>query len=164
MDNIINNSYDLPFGESIIKKSLPGVQVILYEDLKHMRSVDDLFDQSNAIVILYQIKQKIGHWVCLLRKKRHIEFFDSYGLSPDEQLKYARFNRTPYLSELLRGRKVIYNKMPLQEEGYNMSTCGRWVVMRILMSFMSLEEFLKLFTNQTFIPDYYVTILTLFFV
>jgi hypothetical protein len=73
---------------------------------------------------------------------------DSYGKLPDQPLEVEFINERDgqehfYLTRLLSicKRKVIYNHHPLQSKDRRVSTCGRWVVLRLLNKEKTLEEF-----------------------
>ena len=72
----------------------------------------------------------------MTRYDKTLEYFDSYGLKPDEPLEWGKFKKTPhYLSQLLAKQKlrIHYNTIDFQNKrDYTMSTCGAFVVFRIL--------------------------------
>ena len=51
--------------------------------------------------MLYETKQNFGHWTALIKQQNFIEFFDSYGLQLDQELNYATYDNTPYLTNLV---------------------------------------------------------------
>lgn len=116
------------------------VPVISSSDLYKVKSIDELFKDSNKVLLLYQTsnngRQRIGHWTGLLRNKDGISFYDPYGTWPDDQYnnipyKYRKeTNQTKkFLSRLLYKSSYPLNYSPhthqVDEEGVN--TCGRHV-------------------------------------
>jgi len=145
-----------------------GARVIMYEDLAKYSSIDDMLRGDKAIVILYQSTKYTGHYVALLKKDKLIEFFDSYGLKPDEELQYVAYNRVPYLTYLLKdamktGYRVVYNSTRLQRMRTGINDCGDWAAMRIRMYDLSQDEFLNIFKGHNIDPDKLVSLMTLLF-
>jgi hypothetical protein len=173
MDQIIKNAenYDLS-GEDIMRMCKNKVKIISYEEMENYKTIDDVFDNNDATIILYETKKNFGHWVLLLKEGNELEFFDSYGLKPDEELKYdngynAKIHNgvlVPHLTRLLNSStyKLNYNKKRLQKLLKDMNTCGRWCVSRVLLRDQKLSKFQKLFTdNVNHNPDFWVTAYTL---
>ena len=66
-------------------------------------------DTNHPSFFLYPVKSDTdGHWVCLTRFDKTVEYFSSYGTKPDVEFGWsAQFKDTPhYLSKLLG--KTIY--------------------------------------------------------
>lgn len=174
MDKIINNYENVDLGGSDIMRMCKNkVRIIEYEDLKNYTYIDQIFNEWNATIILYETKKDFGHWVVLLKHNNNeLEFFDSYGLMVDEELKYdnaynSRLNNgaiVPYLTDLLSKStyKLIVNRKRLQLFLENINTCGRWCVARVILRNIELQQFIKLFTqNVNHTPDFWVTAYTM---
>lgn len=186
MDQLIKNSYGKAFSDDDIKTLCDGkVKIVMYSKFKKIKSIDQVLNPYGSCIILYETKQGYGHWCALLTrptkvkgKIADIEHFDSYGMKPDDELKYVPENykveggeEYPWLTYLLakatnpktgRYGRVIYNEYPLQKSKKDTSTCGRWCGIRIVFKHLSIEKFVKLFARQKFEPDWYVTALTTF--
>ena len=106
-------------------------------------------------IILIEEQPNKGHWVCILRYGKTIEAFDSYSGTIDNELKFIPEvmkrmlgEDKKHLGRLLKDvkdRQVIYSKKRLQKLEDGINTCGRWVILRILMMkefFYTLQEFL----------------------
>ena len=158
-----SESVDLT-GEDIMKICNGKVKVISYHQLADVKSIEDLLSPHGAVVLLYETKQNFGHYTALFYDKNNdVEFFDSYGLKPDEELKYATYDNTPYLTNLLEKykKKVLHNPVRLQQFIKDVNTCGRWTSLRIRMKDLTFSEFQKYFENlQFYNPDFYVSALT----
>jgi hypothetical protein len=111
-----------------------------------------------------------------------LEHFDSYGIKIDDELNYVPSDykalegeQKPILSYLVakaliegkgntrrknRYLGIIYNDVPLQKMNKAISTCGRWVTMRIKMKDLPLNIFTGLFNNQKYESDFYATSMT----
>ena len=121
------------------------LKIISFSDLKNYETIYDLLpEKKDYCVIFYtdDIKNgvKIGHWTCLLRYKNYFEFFDSYGLSVEDELKFIspekkrRYGEeTDYLENLLKPVKHDYNHHDFQAWKESHTTCGRWVIIRIYL-------------------------------
>ena len=174
MDKLIKDAEDVSLSTSDLVKITEGKsKIILYSDLDNYKSIDDVLGDDLAVIILYQTRYDFGHWVGLTKDKNDLlTFFDPYGLSLDEELKFSTFNlrqhqgrMVPHLSALIResGYKIIENKIQLQELLEHVNTCGRWVGLFIRMRDLGLKKFQNLFLNQKETGDYYVSAITLLF-
>lgn len=151
--------------------------MMTYEELVNFDNIDDALGKHGALVLLVETKNNSGHWICIFKtlsdnKKKEpiISFFDSYALPVDDQLhfvnmKYREENDMlyPYLSYLLYKSPypIEYNEHQFQELSPKINTCGRWVIMRLLLRDLPLKKFYKLFKSSKKInSDDLVTILT----
>jgi hypothetical protein len=145
------------------------MNLILYPELAKFDNIDDVLGPYGACVILYLTRHNYGHWVCIFRRPGNkLEFFDSYGLMPDDELKFVSENIRrelkqdyPHLTWLLynSGYKIEFNHHKFQKKGSDIATCGRWVVLRLLLRDISLTQFINLFKGIKN-PDYIVTAVT----
>lgn len=157
-------------GDDDIAKMLPKTNIFTYPYLKQVKHIDEIFDNEGRAVMLYLTENDhTGHWVGLLRKPDHIEFFDPYGEKPDDELKWVSGGKReelgitqPYLTKLLRQSEVpvIYNKVPFQKEGDSIETCGRHTASRLLFSHLSLQEYYDMIKKSKLSADDFVAGLT----
>lgn len=152
------------------------VNILKYERLKDMRSINEALGVHGACIILYESEENFGHWVALFVSKEQpntLEFFDSYGIKPDSELKlipdYFREKSgqsQPHLTYLIQAspewKTLLYNEVDLQSTKGNTNTCGRWAALRIMTRSIGLTTFQGLFVGQHFDPDWYCALLTLF--
>lgn len=136
-------------------------QLISYKELRELFLNHDTGEYKEAAVILYQESRYSGHYVCLIKREDSYEFFDSFGLKPDEELQYAHYISTPYLRNLIDNERVTYNTVKLQQNKSSISTCGRYAGVRIAMRELSLPEFHSFFRGSHMNPDKLVTLITL---
>lgn len=108
-----------------------------------------------ACVVLYETKTNSGHWCCVFtRGPKEMQWFDSYGLMPDSELQFIdrNFRRqsnqvSTHLTRLLlewkqrTGGEVRYSQYRLQKLSPRDNTCGRFVVLRLLMRDLDEDEF-----------------------
>ena len=131
--------------------------IIRYKDLKKFNSIDQAL-KNGYVIILYETKQNFGHWVLVFkRNKNTIEHFDSYGIKPDDELDFIKpifkiINGTvkPYLTYLLLKSKykVEYNEFKLQKMAPNINTCGRWILLRLLLKDYDIYDFKKILDKK----------------
>jgi len=121
-----------------IRHYLPKAKILTYNELSKVKTIEQLLPRHKSyFILLYPVASETsGHWVCMTRYDKTIEYFDSYGLQPDKPLDWGKFKKTPhYLSNLL-GRtklKIHYNTINFQsKQDYTISTCGAFCVFRIL--------------------------------
>ncbi len=121
------------------------VQIVVYGDMCDVTSIEQLFEEVNLVVILFETSPSYGHWTLLINRPDSdvIEFFDPYGMVPDTELAYIPkdFRRQscqdfPRMLELLYNshKQVRYNNFDFQKQGPGINTCGRWVLLRIVFS------------------------------
>jgi len=151
-----------------IKKMLNNdVSIYIYDKIKNFNHIDDLFKDSDNVVLLYETSKNWGHWVCLFKKNNTIYFFDSYGYIPDDELKFTHRKSHKILLNMMyeSGYDVDYNNHQLQTKGKNIATCGRWCVERLKNKNMSTDDFAKTFfkLSKEFkqIPDFFITLLNI---
>lgn len=147
-------------------------QIYKYHSLGDYDNIDDVLGSYGGCIIIFQNESaNSGHWVCLFKKDNNtLEFFDSYGLKPDDELKYSKYNLrihnnkpVPHLSHLLDNSnyKIIYNKYKFQKWKHQTNTCGRHVGYRLKNKHINIEEYKKLLmNNKNYDSDFWVTVLT----
>lgn len=145
-----------PLDDSEIRDYLDPVKILKYSDLKNYKSIEELLPNDKSyIIILVEQSFNNGHWICISRFNNIIEYFDSYGLAPSQNLKWndCELNKElgqgfKYLNYLFDNTKlnVIYNPIEYQGESSNINTCGRHCIFRILMMVannMNLNKYYK---------------------
>ena len=136
-----------PLSDDDIKRILgEGIKILLYPDLSKYQDLRGLLtNEKDCCIILYEEKHLEGHWTCITRLCDLFEFFDSYGIRFDSELKWLSWKTrlqlnqaVPYLSNLLKGEKYEYNKVKYQDDNPNIETCGDHVC-HFLHCFMHLD-------------------------
>lgn len=177
IDNLVLDGEKNAFYTDEIMKLCDGkVKIVRYQDLYKYKNIDDLLKPYNACIILIETQENFGHWTALLKYKQDgrwtVEHFDSYGLSPDDELKFVPDSMKrklgedhPKLTEFLYKSpyKVVYNKYKLQELKKGVNTCGRWCGLRVVFKDIPLKKFIEAFKNsKRMSPDEWVVALTSF--
>jgi hypothetical protein len=174
IDKQIYKAEEIDLTGADINRIIDGKALIItYEQLDKYNTINELLELYEAAVILYETKQNYGHWVCIfINNKGELEFFDSYGLYVDEELKISpEFNMrlhngvlVPHLSALVSksNYKFVWNKKQLQKFLPDINTCGRWVAMRLRFRDIDLNKFIDLFTkNQYYDADFWISAMSL---
>ena len=134
----MNNIKYIAMDDSDIRHYLPKAKILTYDELSKVKDIEKLLPRHKSyFILLYPVDSETnGHWVCMSRYDKTLEYFDSYGLQPDKPLDWGKFKKTQhYLSQLLAKTKlrIHYNTIDFQNKrDYTISTCGAFCVFRIL--------------------------------
>lgn len=147
---IIDTNIEKPLSIDDLVKIL-GYQfrddMILYSNLDQYKSIEQLLPRNKTFkIILIRDEPYSGHFVVILRYKKTIEWWDSYGFKPDDQLDYMMVNNRldQTKSELYdifrdsqkKGFQIVYNKKAYQQYSTDYKTiavCGRYCSLRVIM-------------------------------
>ena len=68
--------------------------LLIVESPSKVKTIEKLLSKHGAyFVLLYPVTSEInGHWACMTRYDKTIEFFDSYGIKIDDELKFSYYN------------------------------------------------------------------------
>ncbi len=131
------------------------VKIMVYSALNNVTNILDILPvKISACFILLRTTEQSGHWTCLCRNDKSIYYMDSYGVSPDGELKHIAKNvryelgeNTSLLTNLLHnlpsGYTFAYNKMQFQQYHNDVNTCGKWctVFAKCIFDGLSLSDF-----------------------
>ena len=158
---------------NLIHRPLPDadLRTLLGNDLKILKysqpanyaDLDQLLTKpTDYCIILYEEHLNEGHWTGLCKYNDMFEHFDSYGVSPDSELKWisSRLRQqlkenVPYLSNLLRKHAYLYNTMKFQSREHSVNTCGSHVAHRLFrlrnegMNLKQYQDYMKELKKQT---------------
>lgn len=146
--------------KQILKVAGADTKLITYPQLKRFQTIDDVFGGKSKVIILYvhnETNNNIeGHWCCIIRHPKYIEFFDSYAMMPDDIImmkspddRENTHQEHNYLSKLLYDCKmpVEYNEYPYQEQSDDINTCGAHVGIRTRFSDIDLTDYQHIFNT-----------------
>ncbi len=179
MDNLISQLENIPLDGDDLETmanslGVSRVSSIMYSQLKG-KSLEDLFSGSDAVFILYEIKNKdgrdqskntVGHWILLVNNDKGVSYYDPYGLSISQDLHIT--GEPDFYSQLFKNTKVDVNDKRHQKFRDDVNTCGRHCVGRSIFWFMTNKEYdslvLKPIISARMVStlDVYVSILTAF--
>ena len=165
LQNEIKKIEDKPLTVSDLLKYNYKIQVghILYSDIKNYNSINELFQNNLGLIILIDRGQKIGHFVCLLKKKNNIEFFGPYGYTISEILNIMNINDLSLLKLFNKSNfRIIYNKYQYEEESNKIESCGLHTITRLLKYNLTNEQYHKWLRYKNLKPDEIVSLLTYF--
>lgn len=148
-----------PLSGSEIFDFLDGkANIITYKELYKYKNINEALGKYNALIILYEAKPNIGHWVVLWKTPHNktIEFFDPYGMIPDEELKWIPLTFRQQSQQLQK--KIVemlydssseyiieYNNYRFQNiKDLNIATCGRHCVLRLYFRNLPIDSYYKM--------------------
>ena len=153
-------------GIKALREKLPeGCKVILYDSLrKDTRHRSEIFKNVSALVVLYEGKiddVKQGHFVVLIPRPTHIEYFSSLGFSPNHETTILGLDNKVF--KRILGKNFKYSRAKLQRNKYDVNTCGLWVLARCYLRNWNLQHFQSFFQKRHHIssPDDLVTLMTM---
>lgn len=158
-------------GADILKLVNDKANIMNYREFQKYDDIYDAMGPHKALILLYETKRNFGHWTLVFEDNNgNIQHFDSYGYQPDKEqgfvpkeYKKNHYNKIPHLVRLLyeSGQPIHYSQYKLQSPKKEISTCGRWVALRLLLRNLDEDKFKKIMTTPKGInPDYLVTMIT----
>lgn len=129
--NLLHRLEAIPLSDEYIYKFFDNnIKIITYDELKNIKSIDDIVEPYKCCIILYYNKgTNIGHWCALIKNVNGIEFFNPYGKMIDSMIE-RRSDRI--LSRLLKKcpYDLYYCEYDFQKLAPGISTCGRHCIIR----------------------------------
>jgi hypothetical protein len=157
-DNIMKRYVNIALSDKqMLKLVNHKANLILYPDIHKYHTIDELLEPYGAAIILYESKPNWGHW-CLIFKVNEttLEYFNSYSGLPDNSLKYIpiefrkkSYQYHPYLTRLMYHSpyQLSYNQYKFQKMDRDVKSCGRWVALRLICRYMSINQFHNMIKN-----------------
>lgn len=152
-------------GAQLVRMTKGKARAMRYDDLRSVTRLEQLFDKTNCVIVLLQIQgasSPVGHWIALIKHNDHIEHFDSYGLSVDQEI--ALTYEQHYLSDLIDQSRtnVVTSQKKLQAVREHVNTCGRWCVLRCLLRNLNMRDFYDFISSSDTHPDMVAALTTIF--
>lgn len=173
MNTLLNATLSEELSNDDIKDICPNAKIMLYEDLQDCNTIFDAIGPTNVMILLFPVASNHnGHWTAVLYHPslKLVEHFDSYGLSPAQEMGYTnnQYVKEQLLNNLYKkaiydGYKVKYNEIKLQQMKHNVADCGRWASVRGVFGSYTNDAFGKLFMNQKLDPDSIICLMTLLY-
>jgi len=161
--NSSGNKYDISYalnGDDIMHILDGKTNIIEYAELYNVDRLEDVM-VHDSVVILYRSSENTAHWCCLfINQDGNPEFFDPYGLVIDSEIDRIKdinpvyadnyYDKKRLIELLLKGnyKQIEYNEYKLQQMNNHINDCGRHVAMRLLFKDYSLEDYVKLLTEN----------------
>lgn len=148
LQTLLESIETTPVTIGFLKKRVPKtVSVLAYEQLKGVHR-SALFKGKTAVIVLIPKKgSKRGHYIALVPRPNHIEYFSSLGNNFETELQQLHEHLDLFRS--LLGKNFIYNKTKLQSGKYNINSCGAFVLARVCLAHLKLREFVQLFQRMS---------------
>ena len=135
----------------LVQKLPPYAKFMLYSELlKDTRHRSAIFGKHSCLVVLYEgvIRGTTkGHYVVLIRRPGHIEYFSSMGFQPKHEQDMLGLDENGAFERLL-GKSYTTNRTKLQSDKYSINDCAWWVLCRVALFRMPLAQFTKFFTRK----------------
>ena len=149
---LIDNIRSRPVSVKFLRERLPkSVPVFEYSQLRGKHR-SELFKNRTALVVIIPMKgTRAGHYIVLLPKSNHIEYFSSLGNGPFDELK--KLHEPKKIFQDLLGKQFIYNRTKLQSDKADTQSCWLWVLLRVKFHDLKLREFVSLFTSRVNLQD-----------
>ena len=146
LKTIISKIKRTPIDLRQLKDLLPSrCGVLQYKDIPKNRT--QLFRDNDAYVVrIPNKKSSVGHFVVILAKRNHTEFFSSLGGSIGSEFK--RLGQDPTRMNNLLGQHHIYNSKKLQQDKYTIEDCACWCLARCYLKHLPLRNFQSLFSKS----------------
>ena len=150
-----------PVSIGFLKKRVPdSVSVLAYSQLKGKHRSEVFKGKTGVIVLIPKKGTKSGHFIALIPRRNHIEYFSSLGNSFESELEQLHEPRD--LFRKLLGKQFIYNNTTLQSGRYSVNTCAAYVLCRVKLAHLKLREFVTLFRRISLQdPDEIVSLMVL---
>ena len=147
LTHLLETIESTPVSIGFLKKRVPKtVSVLAYQQLEGKHR-SQLFKGKTAIIVLVPKKDsKMGHLICLIPRRNHIEYFSSLGNSFESEAKMLGVN--PHIIQNIVGNDYIYNRVKLQKAKYTIQDCAVFVLLRLKFHKMKLREFTQLFSRK----------------
>jgi hypothetical protein len=147
--NIIKSQPLSNFDLNEILKNSSSIETNIYnyDHLKNVFHIDEIFDALGRCIILLPVHSiDNGHWIALIKRDNIIEFFDSYGKTLDQQENNLNSNfdiDEDLLKDLVKkaGYKLQYSKIQNQPAKFDVATCGRHAIFRIIFFNLTNKEY-----------------------
>lgn len=155
------NKYATLDAELVTRLAGPKARFIDYPILERVDNLDQLFDRKHQSVVLFyrhQINDRDveGHYSAILKHPNTFEFFDSYGMKPDDIIirksVQDRTNTGQPFNSLSRlfynaSKPIEYNEIRFQSLDPKISTCGFYTAIRCRFGDVPLKDFQNILKN-----------------
>ena len=148
---------DIPLSPEDVQKicGFP-IDVFIYSEFKNLKSAEEIFKYSNFVLILYETKERMGHYCCLINNPEIIYFFDSYGIYLDKELMAIseNFKKSHNMDKCYLSHLLVHSKKPIDINDFQFQsfenksqTCGRHCAFRLLNHKFSNDQYAKIFSK-----------------
>ena len=144
--NVIQKLKHVPVGINDLKRLVPPkCDVVKLQTLKNKSRTVVFKGLRGLIVLLPSTVSKVGHYITMIPRRNHIEYWSSLGNSPAKESTLLH-NDEGIITDLL-GKHFIYNRTRLQSGDFKIKTCAMFCVARLYLSDLKMREFNSLFSK-----------------
>jgi len=153
----------IPMSDSQIHAVLGrDTRVIPYRETANYRSIDDLLGPAGQVILLYELKDKRGHWVAVFKHGRRVSVFDPLGIPIEKEKRYinplylAQSGQDEhYLGKLLLAcpYTIEWNNHKLQRNAPGVNTCGKHCCVRLCYKDMDADAYAAMLKSGELTPD-----------
>ena len=160
LSNIIQKMKTTPIDLTVLEKKIPkNCRAVQYKHLKGKHR-STIFKNIEGLVVRVPKKgSKVGHFIALIPRKHHIEYFSSLGGNPESELN--KLGESLEIMQNILGENFIYNSVKLQSGKYNINSCACWILCRLYLRKLKLRQFQGLFNRSMHLssPDDIATLM-----
>ena len=162
--NIVKQAGSSTTATQLNAKLQTPLNIVYYPDLQYIDNIDQLLKDKSSFILMYQKSPEFGHWVLVSKSRQYpltLEYFDPLGGSVDKYLNEFQYSQgaqypgSNYLTHRMqksRYKDLLWNGVDLQKDSPDIQTCGKWCLLRHLLLFVPLDEFVNFFGSLD--PDY----------
>tara|TARA_Y100001938_G_scaffold151068_1_gene245647 strand:- start:3054 stop:3593 length:540 start_codon:yes stop_codon:yes gene_type:complete len=134
-------------------------KMVDYNNINRFHNLKDFFGKKRCVILFLPNKvEAVGHWVCLIKQRDFIEFFDPYGYTFNQLANLLGLRKT----ELFDNPQIVFNQHRFQKMRKNINDCGRHCAVRCRFANVSLKNYTKFIgNNNKMSADDLVTIMTM---
>lgn len=148
LETLLEKIKQTPLDLDYVRKKLPPrCRAVEYKNLKGKHRSQVFKDTDALVVLIPKVGSNVGHFVVLLAKEHHIEYFSSLGGTPAKELQ--KLGEPLEIFQELLGKNFITNSKTLQSGKYSINDCAVWCILRCVLRKLKLREFQELFARAT---------------
>lgn len=157
MNDLISKIKESTTATQLNSKIKDKLNIVYYPDLNDVKDLDELFQDKGSFILMYMKTPSFGHWVLVSKSRNEpltLEYFDPLGNPVDhylDEFQYeqgAQFPGSYRLIQLMRESRyhtLLSNGVDLQKDSPDVQTCGKWCLLRHLLLFVPMQEFVDFF-------------------
>jgi hypothetical protein len=108
---VASNEFEKMLGKEVNNK------IVKYSDLENVNDLNAILTEPKDYrIVLIETKRNVGHYCCLLKyNDKCFEWFDSYGLKPDQEFEFIPVKMQEILDEKQHILSILLNKILLKK-------------------------------------------------
>ena len=154
---LVNDIEKKPIAITMIADKIENSKHFVYTDLFKVKDINQLFGQTDCVLILLNPPSKnVGHFCLLIKRPNKVIWFDPYG----NDIKYLIkiLGLPDVLLRLLQGVHVVSNTIRYEKVSRKINTCGLHCIFRAKFRHYDSDMYRKLTIYKNLRPDEIVVI------